>query len=252
MRMALRLVTRLFCILGLGGAIAGAQSPQAMVLFSSEIFILDQGGAVSSVQVLDRSSGAVTKATSATQIAAASSWWDVVFRANIFKVRNPPGIYDVLYNVGDKAAPPLQVSLSTKLNITIGTIGTTIRDYWLGTNIALKIGDQYLVDGIGRECDTPATGGWRPSALKDKSKTKTLHGQMQLCTASLADARRNPAALGTIRLRLDYALVWRQNGFTIDPADGNSIVSDVTVDQSLGLTGEPAHVMFADGATFNP
>lgn len=252
MRITGRFVRAFFCILGLGGAIAGAQSPQAIVLSSNEIFIFDQGGTVSSVQVLDRLTGTVTKASSATRVAAASSWWDVVFPGNIVKVRNPPDVYDILYNVADKPASPLQVSLSTKLSVAIGTIGKTIRDYWLGTNIALKIGDQYLMDGVGRDCDPPATGRWSSFTLKDKSKTKTLHGQMQLCTASLADARRNPAALGAIRLRLDYALVWRQNGFTIDPADGNSIVSNVIVDPSLGLTGDPVHVMFADGSTFNP
>ena len=55
-----------------------------------------------------------------------------------------------------------------------------------------------------------------------------------------------------IRIKLDYALVWRQNSFSIDPADGNSILSGITADQSLGPTAEPIHLVFADDATFNP
>jgi len=240
------------CSLGLGGAIAAAQSPQSRVLSSKEIFVLDPSGTVSSVQVVDRSMRTVTPATSATRVMVGSSWWDVVFPGPIFRITNPPTTYDILYNVDGKPAPPLEVSLSPKLSIAIGTFGTAIRDYWLGSNIVLKIGDQYVMDSVGANCDPPATGGWKPFTLKDKSKTKTLQGRMQTCTASLADAERNPAALGAIRLSLDYALVWRQNNFMIDPADGNSLLGGVTVDQSLAPTAEPVHLMFADDATFNP
>lgn len=250
MRIQAGLVTAALCALGLGGAIAGAQSPQYKVLSSDELFIYEQSGGVSSVQVLDRSTGTVTAASGVTRVG--SSWWDVVFAAPVFKIANPATTYDVLYNVDGKPASPLQVALSPKLSITIGTFGTAIRDYWLGSNVVLKVGKQYLMVGVSANCDSPSTGGWTPFAFKNKRKTKTIHGTIQACTASLADARKNPAALGTIRIKLDYALVWRQNSFSIDPADGNSILSGITVDQSLGSTAEPIHVVFADDATFNP
>jgi hypothetical protein len=267
MKVTVTLAAGILCAFGLGGATAVAQTPPGAaagapqppkpryeVLSSSELFIsLPSSGVVSSVQVLDRSKGTVTNASSATHVAPASSpWWDVVFPSDIFKITDPPTTYDVLYQVGGKPAPPLEVSLSPKLGITIGTNGALIRDYWLGNNIALKVGDQYIMDGDSANCVAPATGDWRVFSLKDKTKTKTLHGKIQFCTAPIVEARKNPAALGTIRIRLDYALVLRLNSFTIDPADGNAILSGVTVDQSLSSNEQPVHVVFADSATFNP
>jgi hypothetical protein len=69
----------------------------------------------------------------------------VVFPSDIFKITNPATTYDVLYQVDGKPVPPFEVSLSPKLGITIGTNGALIRDYWLGNNIALKVGDQYIM-----------------------------------------------------------------------------------------------------------
>lgn len=100
-------------------------------------------------------------------------------------------------------------------------------------------------------CSPPTPHDWSPFTLTDKSKTKTLHGRMQMCTGALDEAKKNPAALGTIRLSLDYSLVWRQNSFMIDPSAGNAIVSGVSVDSSLSSNGAPIHVVFADDATFN-
>ena len=77
MRIQTGLVTAALCALGLGRAIAAAQSPQYKVLSSDEIFIYEQSGGVSSVQVLDRSTGTVTAASGVTRVG--SSWWDVVF-----------------------------------------------------------------------------------------------------------------------------------------------------------------------------
>ena len=251
MRMQVGLIT-ILCAVGFGGPIASAQSPQYRVLSSKEVFILDPTGTVSSVQVVDRSTKVVTSASSATRTRVDSSWWDVVFPTDVFKITDPATTFDLLYDVDGKAAPSLQVSLSNKLSISIGTIGTVIREYWLNSNIVLKVGDQYLMASDRADCGVGMQGDWRPFTLKNKSKTTALRGRMQICTASLDEAKKNPAALGTIRLSLDYALVWRQNSFTIDPINGNSIVSGFTVDQSLSSTGQPAHVVFPDDATFNP
>jgi hypothetical protein len=257
-RMKVVLIRAFLCTLGLGGSIAAAQTPQYKVLSSNEIFIYDQSGKISSVQVVDRSARTVTLASGARRVAAASSWWDVIFPGNVFKITDPATAYEVLYNIDDKPAPPLQVSLSPKLSITIGTFGTVIRDYWLNSNVVLQTGNQYLMDTIGAGCgpnaaDGPGTtGGWKNITLKNKSKTTTVHGRMQVCTASLDEAKRNPAALGAIRISLDYALVWRQNSFTIDSVEGNSIVNGFTVDDSLISHGTPVRVVFADDATFNP
>jgi hypothetical protein len=264
MRVRATIATGIWCALGLGGATAVAQAPPGAtaavappphyeVLSSRELFISQPSGTVGSVQVLDRSKGVIAAASSVTRVGSASSpWWDVLFLTDTFKITDPAATYDVLYQVDNKPAPPLEVSLSPKLAITIGTNGALIRDYWLGNGIALKVGDQYIMDGDSANCVPPATGGWRVFSLKDKSKTKTLDGRIQFCTAPLAEARKNPAALGTIRINLDYALALRLNSFTIDPTDGNAIVSGVTVDQSLSPNGLPVHVVFADSATFNP
>jgi hypothetical protein len=238
------------CALGFGGANAAAQSPQYKVLSSNELFVFDQSGIVSSVQVLDQSTRTITTATSATRVG--SSWWDVVFPVPVFRITDPPTTYDLLYDVNGKAAAPLQLSLTSKLNIGIGNIGTLIRDYWLSSNIVLKVADQYLLDGIRGDCDPDTKGGWSNITLRNKRNTAALQARIQICTASLAEARSNPAALGMIRINLDHALVWRQNSFTIDPANGNSIVSSVTVDQSLSSNGNPVHVQFPDDATFSP
>jgi hypothetical protein len=247
-------------------------------LSGSEIFIYDQGGiansaqasgAVSSVQVVNRSTKAVTPATSATRVLPSSSWWDVVFPGEVFKLTNPATAYDLLYNLDDKPASPLQVSVSPKLSITIGTFGTIIRDYWLTSNVVLQFGGQYVMETGGAACDPGTadgpgtTGGWKKIALKNKSKTTTISGRMQICTtspnqakkdpaASLNEAKKNPAALGKIHIVLDYSLVWRQNGFTIDPGGGNAILSGFTADQSFSSTGNPGPVVFADDAAFNP
>jgi hypothetical protein len=252
MRLQIGLATRVLFVIGLGGAIAIAQSPQSRVLSSNEVFLLDPSGTVSSVQVLDRSTGTVTPSTRATRIRVGSSWWDVEFPVPVFRITDPPTTYEILYDVGGKPASPLQVSLSPKLSISIGTNGAVIRDYWLNTNIALRVGDQYLVANDSANCSPQTPNDWRPFTLNDKSKTKTLHGRMQMCTKPLDEVRKNPAALGTIRLSLDYSLIWRQNSFVIDPVAGNSIVSGVTADPSLSSNGAPVHVVFADDATFNP
>jgi hypothetical protein len=266
-RIQTRLVVAVLSVLGLGGAIAFAQSPTYKVLSSSEIFIYDQGGIanaaqasgiVSSVQVVNRSTKTVTPASSATRVLPSSSWWDVVFPGEVFKITNPATPYDLLYNLDDKPAPPLQVSVSPKLSITIGPFGTIIRDYWLTSNVVLQSGGQYIKETGGAACDPGTadgpgtTDGWKKIALKDKSKTTTISGRMQICTASLNEARKNPAALSKIHIVLDYSLVWRQNSFTIDPGGGNSMVSGFTVDQSLSPTGQPMPVVFADDAAFNP
>jgi hypothetical protein len=256
-RIQVGLVVGVLSVLGLGGAIATAQSPQYKVLSSNEIFLYDQSGKVSSVQVVDRSARTVIGAIGATQVAAASSWWDVVFPGNVFKITDPASAYDILYNVDDKPAPPLPVSSSPKLSITIGTFGTVIRDYWLNSNVVLKVGSQYLMDSVRANCDPNTTdgpgttSGWKKITLKNKSKTTALNGRIQICTSSLDQARQNPAALGAIRISLDYALVWRQNSLSIDPVSGNSIVSGFSADQSL-MPGKPVQVVFADDATFNP
>jgi hypothetical protein len=252
MRIRAGLLTGILCALGLGGANVAAQSPQYKVLSSNEIFIFDQSGIVSSVQVLDQSTRTITTASSATRVDPASSWWDVVFPDNVFKITGSPLTYDLLYNVDGKPAAPLQFSLSSKLSISIGNIGTLIRDYWLNSNIVLKVADRYLLDGIRGDCDPDTTGGWKNITLRNKRNTKTLQARMQICTASLAKAKTNPAALGMIRISLDHALVWRQNSFTIDPANGNSIVTAVTIDQSFGSIGNPVQLQFPDDATFGP
>lgn len=253
MKIRILLITGILCAIGLDVPTAVGQSTQYRVLSSKELFISQQSGVVSSVQLLDRSKGAVTVASSVTQLPLlGTSWWDVVFASDVFKITDPATTYYLLYRVDGKPAPPLELSLSPKLSVSIGTSGTLIRDYWLNNNIALKDGDQYIMDGDSANCVPPATGGWRTFALRDKSKTKTIHGRMQVCTASLADARKNPAALGTIRISLDYALVLRLNSFVIDPTEGNALVSGITVDQTLSSNGNPVHVMFADDATFNP
>lgn len=247
MSMRVRLVIGTLYVVGLGGAIAAAQSPQAKILSNNELFVYDQGGVVSSVQVLNRATGDVTTATTWTRVDRASSWWDVVLPGGIFKIRDPATTYDILYKVDGKPAPSLQLSLSPKLAITIGTIGTAIRDYMVNSNVVLKVGDHYLVETDGNECDT-----WKDFTLRDKSKTKGIHGRMQMCTKSLDEAKKNPAALGTIRITLDHSLMWRQNSFTIDAVSGNSLISDITVDQSLSSTDQPVHVVFGDDAAFNP
>jgi hypothetical protein len=252
-RIRVLLVTGVLCTFGLGGTTAIAQSPTYRVLSSKELFINQQSGVVSSVQLLDRSKGTVTTPSSVTQVPLTGSpWWDIVFADDVFKITNPATTYDVLYNVDGKSAPALEVSLSPKLSISIATIGTLIRDYWLTTNIALKVGDRYLMDNESAGCVPGASGDWGPFTLKDKGKTKTLNGSMQVCTALLSDARRNPEALGKILMRLDYALVLRLNSFSIDSEAGNAIVSGFTVDQSLWPTGESVKVVFADDGTFNP
>src|SRR6266404_1683980 len=89
------------------------------------------------------------------------------------------------------------------------------------------------------------------AAVKESTPASTVAVRPVTCTASLDEAKKNPAALGAIRWRLDYALVWRQNSFTIDTANGNAVVSGVTVDQSLS-PGGPAQMVFADDAALNP
>jgi hypothetical protein len=244
------LIVLILCALGLAGPIAIAQSPQWRVLSSKEVFILDPNGTVSSVQVVDRSTQGVVSASSVTRAQNGSSWWYVVFPTDVFKITNPASTFDLLYNVDGKAAPSLDVSLSNKLSISIGTVGAVISEYWVNSNIVLKFRDQYIVASDGADCGHYA-GDWSPFMLKDKSKTTTLSGKMQICTTPLDEAKKNPAALGLIRWSFDRALVWRQNSFAIDPANGNPIVGGVTVDQSLS-PGRPLQMVFADDANLNP
>jgi len=246
------LITVILLSLGLGHMKCLAQSPQYRVLSSKEAFILDPNGAIGAVQAVDRSSRKVVPAVSATRVQPASSWWDVVFDVDVFKITDPTGTVDLEYNLDGKAAPSMQVSLSPKLTITIGTIGSFIREYWVNSNIALKADGGFLVASDSADCGQGAIGSWRRFALKDKSKTKTLHGTMQSCTVPLEQVRINPARLAAIRLMLDYALIWRQNSFTIDSGSGNAILNGISVDQSLSPKGVSIPVVFADDAAFSP
>jgi hypothetical protein len=251
MSIQMRLLMGILCT-ALGGAIAAGQStPQYQVLSSSEFFLNQQSGNVTSVQVLDRSQKTLTAASSITQFASGSPWWDIALPGGVFEITNPARTYDVLYEVDGKPAPPIEISLSLKLTVTIGTIGTTIRDYWLVSNIILKVGNEYVADGVGADCDTGSTGRWNAFSFQDKSKTKTLSGRIMICSAPLAFAKTR-APFGMVRLNLDHSLAWRQNSFTVDPASANSFLSGITVDKTLSLDNTASPVVFADDATFNP
>jgi len=246
----------LVLFLGLGCTTCLGQTPQYKVLSSKEVFIVDPNGTVSAVQAVDRASRNVVLATSITQVQAGSAWWDVVFPSDVFKITDPAGNIDLEYSVDGKAAPSLQVSLSPKVTIAIESVGSVIREYSVTSNIALKNGNGYLVARNGMAC--------APSDFdfKDKSKTKSIHVTVESCTVSVEQIRHDPALLiGSIKLTLNYALIWRQNSFTIDSGSGNALLNGITVDQSLNPACtpmppnpacKPISVIFADDATFNP
>jgi hypothetical protein len=249
MRLRCRYV-RLIC---LGVCVAGSawmtvQAQQYRVLSSKDVFIYDPSGAVSSVQVLDQAAGTLTNANSTTRVNPASSWWDVVFPVSVFQITTPPKAIYIFYQVGGKPAAPLQVTLTPQLSITSGSFGIIIRDYWLATNIALKVNDQFIEDVAG-PCPGGSVRDWQNVTFHDKTKTRTIHGEIEVHAIPLNEARNNPDALGAIHLCLDYALVWRQNSFTIDSSSSNAILAGITVDSSLLPTGP---VQFADSSAFSP
>ena len=222
------------------------------MLSSKEVFLYDPNGAVSNVQTVDRATGKGVQATSVTQVQPASSWWDVVFPSDVFTITNPPQNLDLDYSVGGKAASSLQVSLSLKVSIAIGTNGAIIRTYFLNSNIVLQNSHGYLIASDSAACGRFATGGPKAFALKDKSKTKTLHGTLWSCTVPVDQVRINPAQAGAIKVTLDYSLIWRQNSFTIDSDSGNALLDGITVDPSLIPAGQLNRVTFSDDSTFNP
>jgi hypothetical protein len=242
----------LLLFLGLGSIPTLAQSPQYKVLSSKEVFLYDPNGAVSSVQTVDRATGKVTQAASATQVQPASSWWDVVFPSDVFTITTPAQNLDLDYSVAGKAAPSMSVSLSLKVSIAIGTNGSILRTYFLNSNIVLQNSKGYLIANDSADCGRYATGGPKVFALKDKSKTKALHGTLWSCTVPVDQIRLNPAQAGAIKITLDYSLIWRQNSFTIDADSGNALLGGITVDPSLIPGGTTNSVAFADDSTFNP
>jgi hypothetical protein len=244
----------------LSGYVTGVAQAQQQytVLTDREIFIVNMTGSVTDVQLLDPANKTFTPASSMTQMGSGSPWWDVVFASKVFTLSKDPKSYYLLYQVDGKPTTPLQVSLSTKLSITIGGFGNFIRDYWIGTNIALKYNNQFIHDEVG-PCPAAYDTTWRPVTLHDKTKSATVHGEVELKTVPLSGAQAQPAELAMVHVCLDHSLIWRLNNFTIDPASGSAILSGISVDESLqpqsSNPGEPKpspiDVQFADAASFS-
>jgi hypothetical protein len=243
----------------LGGCTtAVVQAQQYMVLTDREIFIVNMTGTVTGVQLLDPATKTLTPASKVTQMGSGSPWWDIVFASKVLTLSKDPQSYYLLYQVDGKPNAPLQVSLSPKLSITIGSFGSFIRDYWIGTNIALKYNSQFIHDEVG-PCPATYDKTWRPVTLHDKTKSATVDGKLELKTVPLSGAHAQPAELATVHLCLDQSLIWRLNNFKIDPASGNAILSGISVDESLqpgppkpgAPTPPPIGLQFADTAALS-
>lgn len=221
-----------------------------------QVTSVDDGGAVIglSIVAVPQSSGYATATGLATTLKQKPGKTETGTGLEV-DISTPPKGYWIYYLVGGKQAA-LQVSLALpKLSIAIGSFGEFIREYWLGNNIALKYNGQFMLEQEDKADQCPALpyqAPWNQVIFQDKSKTKTIRGVLELKTVPL-DQVTNPAGLGALHLCLDYALVWRQNSFTIDPASSNAMLAGITVDSSLFPQSPAAPpVQFADSAAFSP
>ncbi len=245
-----RLLWRLGATVLVSGIMAQAALAQQQykVLTAEELLVLDTSDNISSVKVFDMASNVVVTASSATQVTP--GWWDVVFTTPIFVLANPARSYIVTYNTTSSGktnpAAPLSVSVSPKLNVSITSFGTFIRAYQLSANVAMKVGDQYILDRVIGCGDDPE---FKKVTFTDKTRSKKLPGKWLEHLGTIDDARTHAGALGSIYVCLDYSLLWRQQSFPVDPASASALFPGVRFD--LG-GGDSAPLQFADAAAFSP
>jgi hypothetical protein len=227
---------------------AALAQQQYKILTAEEFLVLDTSDNISSVKVFDPASSVVVAAASATQVT--SGWWDVVFTTPVFVLANPARSYIVTYNAtsSGKTAPaaPLSVSVSPKLSVSITSFGTFIRAYLLSANVAMKVGDQYILDrviGCGGDPE------FKNVTFMDKTHSKKLPGKWLEHLGTIDEARTHAGKLGSIYVCLDYSLLWRQQSFPVDPASASALFPGVQFD--LG-GGDSAPLQFADAAAFSP
>lgn len=238
-------------VVGLSVRLAASQQPYK-VLTSSEILVYQEhADQLTSLRAFDPSTGSTPQVTSATRVGT-TSWWDIVLRDPMFKVSDPPMNYLIAYQVTwqGTTAPEktVTVSPSPRLSIQMNSLGHK-RIYDLSTNVALKVGDQFLLsDSFGMCANTPSS---TTVTIPNVNNSKTLTGAWTVQTAAIGVARLTPGELGIISLCLAHALPWPQANFAVDPNAASALFPTVSFDPSLRTAGGPP-LRFVDPAVFGP